>query len=116
MNVGHTEYLSMLYVDNITFTGHPPEPVLLALFDRIFDHVEDFPHVRPATLALGASTDTMAPALGEASTYFDASLQQSIFFSANVDNTPLGASTVDGKAVDPRYYYQSVGSIYQIPR
>jgi len=41
--------------------------------------------------------------LNETSTYFDQS-SQSIFFD---DST---------KAVDLRYYYQSVGSIYQIPR
>ncbi len=104
MNVDTNEVLSALYVNNITFTGHPPPAPALAVFDRIFDHVEDFPHVRPAALALGASADTMAPTLGETSTYFDQSLQQAIFYDAST------------KAVDPRYYYQSVGSIYQIPR
>ena len=101
MNVNHPEYLSKLFIENITFTGH-----VISGFEinRIYDHVEDFPHVRPVALASTPGANPLIPALDEVSTYFDQRLQQAIFFD------------VSTKAVDPRYTYQSVGSIYQIPR
>jgi len=92
MDVEHTLYMSGLYLTDIRFTGHPIPPVIDWL--RIFDHVEDFAHLRPDPRVRGIGPGPLGPTLDETSTYFDESSQ----------------------ATDHRYYYQSVGSIYQIPR
>lgn len=102
MHVNHTEYVSQLYLRNIYFTGHPIPPGLF-IFERIFDHVEDFPHVRPDPRVSSVGTALLAAALDEVSTYFDESAQ-GMFYDPST------------QSVDPRYFYQSVGSIYQIPR
>ncbi|MCY2924653.1 MAG: filamentous hemagglutinin N-terminal domain-containing protein [Planctomycetota bacterium] len=96
MNVDHPEVLSKLYLRNIFFQGHliPPPPVETLVFDRIIDHVEDFPHLRPFVRVSQVGPELLAPVLDEMSTYFDVASQKT----------------------DHRYYYQSVGSIYQIPR
>lgn len=102
MNVGHDRYVSKLYVRSIEFVGHLPPPLFGAVFERIFDHVEDFPHLRPDRLATTPGAALLAPALSEVTTFFDAAAQATWYLTA--------------QPVDPRYYYQSVGSIYQIPR
>ncbi len=99
MNVDHPNVLSKLYLRNIFFEGHlippPPPPTTEAfIFDRIIDHVEDFPHLRPLTRVSNVGPEMLAPVLDEVSTYFDLAAQKT----------------------DHRYYFQSVGSIYQIPR
>ena len=63
-------------------------------FVRIFDHVEDFLHIRPDERVGSVAGGLMDPVLDEVSTYFDESSQ----------------------GTDPRHFYQSVGSIYQVPR
>ena len=90
MHVNHTEQRSDLFLRDVLFTGHIPG----FIFDRIFDHVEDFPHVRPDERISTVGAPILAPMLDDLSTYFDGSSQRT----------------------DHTYYYQSVGSIYQIPR
>jgi len=94
MNVDHDGIESRLDVREIRFTGHPLPPITLFIYERIFDYVEDFPHVRPDLRVGNVGARPLAPTLDEVSTYFDQSSQYT----------------------DPRYFYQSVGSIYQIPR
>ena len=94
MNVRDDEQVSRLDVRDIRFTGHPLPPIRFFVYDRIFDYVEDFPHIRPDIRVSGVGGQLLAPSLDELSTYFDESSQRT----------------------DPRYFYQSVGSIYQIPR
>jgi filamentous hemagglutinin family protein len=96
MNVKQDEFLSRLYIREIEFTGElppTPEPEPL-VFDRIWDHVEDFPHLWPDELVTRGENQLLAPMLNEMSVYFDVASQD----------------------VDRRFWYQSVGSIYQIPR
>jgi len=90
MHVTNDDYLSDLFVRNVYFAGHPRG----FIFDRIFDHVEDFLHIRPDERVSTVGPQLLAPVLDETSTYFDEASQ----------------------ITDPRYFYQSVGSIYQIPR
>lgn len=94
MNVEHPRFLSKLYLRDIRFTGHPIPPPTGFIYHRIFDHVDDFPHIRPDLRVSTVGGELLAPVLDELSTYFDESAQ----------------------GTDPRYFYQSVGSIYQIPR
>jgi filamentous hemagglutinin family protein len=91
MDVGHTRYMSALYLTDIDYQGHVDTGFELL---RIYDHVEDFPHLRPDERVVSVGPEPLGPALEETSAFFDATLQ----------------------ATDPRYWYQSVGSIYQIPR
>ena len=91
MNVDHPEVLSGLFLGNMYVSGNP---LPLTIYERIWDHVEDFPHLRPDERVSNVGNQILAPMLDELSTYFDQSAQRT----------------------DPRYFYQSVGSIYQIPR
>ncbi len=104
MDVVDTDHQSELLLRKIIFEGHPIPPSPMGIYERIFDHVEDFPHVRPDPLAGAAGAEMLRPMLDELTAWFNASAQGSLFYD---DST---------KAVDPRYPYQSVGSIYQIPR
>ncbi|MCY2930825.1 MAG: filamentous hemagglutinin N-terminal domain-containing protein [Planctomycetota bacterium] len=73
----------------------PPEPSSVAfVFDRVFDHVEEFPHLRPLARASTTSTDLLGPVLDELNAYFDRATRRT----------------------DHRGYYQPAGSVYQVPR
>ena len=91
-----SDQYSRLDIRNIFFESHEfptpvaPEPIFL----RIFDHVEDFPHLRPDERVINVGPELLAPVLNDVSTYFDEASQ----------------------FTDPRHWYQSVGSIYQVPR
>ncbi len=108
LDVTNDRFLSRLLVRDIRFTGHiepppppnptPPTPDLDAevpfIFERIFDRVDDFPGVRPDERQPIAGDDMLVPVLNMMSTYFDQAAQ----------------------STDHTYWYQSVGSVYQIPR
>ena len=95
MDVNHTLHMSGLYLMDIRYEGSIPPPVSLTGFlDRIYDHVEDFAHLRPDPRIPNIGPGPLGPTLDEVSTYFDQACQ----------------------ATDHRYWFQTVGSIYQIPR
>ncbi len=94
MDVDHTDYASALFVSAVYYQSHDIPQSSSFIYERIFDHVEDFAHLRPDTRATYVDDSMLSPMLDGMSTYFDRATQRT----------------------DQTYYFMSVGSIYQIPR
>ncbi|MHC4984482.1 MAG: hypothetical protein ACYTF6_15110, partial [Planctomycetota bacterium] len=60
MNEDHEDYHSGLYLRNIFFTGHLFPPTEEFVFLRIFDHVEDFPHIRHGERVVALGDELLA--------------------------------------------------------